>query len=81
MKKRKMIDQELGVRDCLGFVLLFILKRDISWEYGKIQGGGSVVGTTNGKYLRKRTVSDFIFKCRSVEARPVREGLHKASAL
>lgn len=50
MKKRKMIAQEVeGVRDYLGFVLLFILKRVISWEYGKIQGGGSVVGTTNGK--------------------------------
>lgn len=33
MKKRKMIAQEVeGVRDYLGFVLLFILKRVISWE-------------------------------------------------
>lgn len=40
MKKRKEIGHKLErVRGCLGFVLLFTLVREISWEYGIIGGG------------------------------------------
>lgn len=40
MKKRKEIGYKLErVRGCLGFVFLFMLVREISWEYGIIGGG------------------------------------------
>lgn len=43
MKKRKKTEQELkGEKDCLGFVLLFIWMRKVSWEYGKIGGRESI---------------------------------------
>lgn len=37
LKKRKEIGPELeGVRDYMNFVLLFILLREIIWEYGQM---------------------------------------------
>lgn len=44
MNTRKKTGQELeGVRDCLGFALLFTLMRKVSWVYGELWVGGQLL--------------------------------------